>query len=113
MDCIFCGIIKGQIPAEIQYEDENIIAFKDIHPQAPVHSLIVPRQHVNTLNDLSVENMHIMSSLAQTAKHLAKEFGIDSLGYRVIVNCNRGAGQTIFHLHMHLLGGKTLSERMV
>ncbi len=113
MDCIICGIINGQLPAHIQYEDENIMAFKDIHPQAPVHSLIVPRLHISTLNDISVENMHLMGELTQAAKKLAKEFGIDESGYRVIVNCNRGAGQTIFHLHLHLLGGKTLSEKMV
>jgi histidine triad (HIT) family protein len=108
MDCLFCKIISGNIPADIQYQNENIIAFKDIYPQAPVHTLIVPRQHFNTLNDLSLKECSLMGEVIYTAKILAKQYNIDDSGYRLIMNCNAGGGQSIFHIHAHLLGGKSL-----
>ena len=109
MNCLFCKIIKGEIPAKLQYQDEKVIAFEDINPQAPVHTLIVPRQHIATLNDLSVDAGLFISHMTLTAAKLAKQFGIDENGYRVVMNCNSGAGQSVFHIHMHLLGGRLMT----
>jgi len=105
-DCVFCKIIKGEIPSEIVYQDEKVVAFKDINPKAPVHILIVPREHIPTLNDL--EDVELGGHILQVARKLAKQTGIDTSGYRVINNCNREAGQVIFHIHFHLLGGRRL-----
>lgn len=107
-ECIFCKIIKGEIPSEIIYRDERVIGFKDINPQAPVHILIVPKEHIPTLNDL--EDPELGGHILQVAKKIAKELGIDQTGYRVINNCNREAGQVIFHIHFHLLGGRRLGR---
>lgn len=109
MNCLFCKIIKGEIPAKMQYQDEKVIAFEDINPQAPVHTLIVPRLHIPTLNDLSAETLSIIGYMTQIAANLAKEFGVDENGYRVVMNCNSGAGQSVFHIHMHLLGGRIMT----
>jgi histidine triad (HIT) family protein len=108
MDCLFCKIIKGEIPAKIIYQDDNVVAFEDINPQAPHHKLIVPKKHIATLNDLQPEDNELMGQIYQAAKHLAKELGIAESGYRVVMNCNRGAGQTVFHIHAHLLGGRQM-----
>jgi histidine triad (HIT) family protein len=109
MDCLFCKIIKGDIPASIIYQDDDVIAFSDINPQAPLHKLIVPRKHIATINDLSVQDHALLGKMTLAAKQLAKEFNIDQEGYRLVLNCNAGAGQTVFHIHMHLLGGRPLS----
>lgn len=106
MDCLFCKIVKGEIPATITYRDNHVIAFNDINPQAPQHMLIVPHKHIATLNDLGTEDTELLGHMAQTAKMLAKKLGIADDGYRVVMNCNAGAGQTVFHIHMHLLGGR-------
>jgi len=104
MECIFCQIIERKKPAEIVYEDESLVVFRDIHPSAPVHLLIVPRIHIDTLNSLDEESAGIVAKMVLTAKNIAELFKIQS-GYRLIINCGREAGQVIFHLHMHLIGG--------
>ena len=109
MDCLFCKIITADIPATIIYEDEQVIAFDDIAPKAPVHKLIVPRQHINTINDLTDENKSLVGHMAYVAKKLASELDLAKPGYRIIMNCNEDGGQTIFHIHMHLIGGKKLA----
>ncbi len=108
MDCLFCKIIRGEIPANIQYQDEKVTAFADINPQAPVHTVIVPKQHIATLNDLQPDNFSLIGYMVNTAKDLAKEFGIAEQGYRVLMNCNDHGGQTVFHIHLHLLGGRRM-----
>jgi histidine triad (HIT) family protein len=104
MDCTFCQIIERKKPAEIVYEDEDLVVFRDIRPSAPVHLLIVPRIHVDTLNSLDEGSAHIVSRMVLTAKNIAELYKIQS-GYRLVINCGREAGQVIFHLHMHLMGG--------
>lgn len=109
MNCLFCKIAQGEIPAKIAYRDDQVFAFHDINPQAPHHVLIVPHKHVATVNDLQVEENTLLGHMFQTAKHLAAEFGIAEDGYRLVMNCNADAGQTVFHIHLHLLGGRALS----
>ncbi len=104
-DCIFCKIARGEIPAEVVYQDETVVAFKDIRPQAPVHILIIPREHIPTWND-NVD--HVVVPMWQVVRKLAKELGIAESGYRVVANCNRDAGQEVFHIHLHLLGSRPL-----
>ena len=108
MGCIFCKIVEGELPAKVVYEDDKIMAFHDINPQAPVHVLIIPKEHVPTLNDLEEKHKELLGHIFLVIKKLAKEMGIDESGYRVLVNCNRDGGQEIYHLHFHLLGGKPL-----
>jgi histidine triad (HIT) family protein len=103
-DCIFCQIIGRKKPAEIVYEDENLVVFRDIHPNAPVHLLIVPRIHIDTLNSLDEGSAGIVAKMVLAAKNIAELYRIQS-GYRLFINCGREAGQVIFHLHMHLMGG--------
>lgn len=107
-DCLFCKIATGQIPGNFVHQDETMVAFRDINPQAPLHVLIVPRRHIATLNDLSVEDDALVGSLFRRAAAVAKEHGYDSRGYRTVFNCNREAGQTVFHIHLHLLAGRAL-----
>lgn len=108
VDCLFCNIVKGEVPAKITYRDDLVIAIEDIHPQAPYHKLIIPQKHINTLNDLSSEDNELIGHMVQTAKMLAKEHNIEQEGYRLVLNCNANAGQTVFHIHLHLLGGRIL-----
>jgi len=103
-DCVFCQIIERKKPAEIIYEDENLVVFRDIHPSAPVHFLIVPRIHIDTLNSLDEGSASIAAKMVLTGKNIAELYKIQS-GYRLVINCGREAGQVIFHLHMHLMGG--------
>ena len=103
--CIFCQIIRGEKSAEIVYQDDILIAFKDIHPHAPVHLLIVPKEHIRSLNDLREEDKGILSEMIWRARETAREQGIDKSGYKLLFNVERGGGQVIFHLHMHLMGG--------
>lgn len=107
-DCIFCKIAQGTIPVQLLYEDDNIVAFPDINPKAPQHALIIPRRHIPTLNDLSEEDTLLAGSLIQVAKKLAVNLGIAESGYRVLMNCNEGGGQMVFHIHLHLLGGRVM-----
>jgi histidine triad (HIT) family protein len=107
-DCLFCMIIRKEIPAAIVFEDDTVLAFKDISPQAPVHILLVPKVHCSGLDDLTPEALAAVPHLLQTAARLAKEKGVSGHGYRLLANCGPDAGQTVFHLHFHLLGGKPL-----
>jgi histidine triad (HIT) family protein len=107
-DCLFCKIIAGEIPGKIVHQDETVVAFSDINPQAPLHVLIVPRRHIATLNDLSPEDDALVGSLFRRAAALAKQHGYDQRGYRTVFNTNREAGQTVFHIHLHLLAGRGL-----
>lgn len=108
-DCLFCRIVTGDIPAKIVREDEHAIAFEDISPQAPTHVLVVPRRHVATLNDLTPADEVLVGHLVALARDIAHERGHADAGYRTVFNCNADAGQTVFHIHLHLLGGRTLS----
>jgi histidine triad (HIT) family protein len=112
MDCIFCKIIAGQIPSDVVYTDNKVIAFRDINPLAPVHLLIIPREHITTLNDISEQETMLMGHMLQVARQLAKQHGIATKGYRVVINCGPQGGQVVQHLHMHLLGGRELSGGM-
>lgn len=105
-DTIFAKIIRKEIPADIVYEDEDILAFKDIAPQAPIHILLIPKKEIPTVNEITNEDIPIVGKLFFVAKKLAKEFGVDESGYRLVINCNRDAGQAVYHLHLHLLGGR-------
>lgn len=107
-DCIFCKIVAKEIPAKIAYEDDSVVAFHDINPQAPVHLQIIPKQHVARVSDLTPETVDLSSKLVLIANRLAKEFSISEPGYRLVINCNAGAGQSVYHLHLHLLGGRPL-----
>jgi histidine triad (HIT) family protein len=107
-DCLFCKIAAGEIPATIVYQDDELIAFEDINPQAPHHLIIIPREHIATVNDLDPQHAALFGKLALTAKELAAERDIDESGYRLVMNCNRGAGQSVFHIHLHLLGGRDM-----
>ena len=109
MDCLFCKIIEGKIPANIIYRDDLIVAFDDINPQAPHHKVLVPQKHIATLNDLHGEDNEWMGHMIQSAALLAKQLNIADEGYRLIFNCNALAGQSVFHLHLHLLGGRRMS----
>jgi histidine triad (HIT) family protein len=104
-DCVFCQIVRGEKPAEFVYQDESLVVFKDIRPHAPVHLLVVPRKHIRSVNDLTEEDRDIVSEMIFRAKEVAREHGVSTSGYKVLFNIERGGGQVIFHLHMHLLGG--------
>ncbi|MDR9438871.1 MAG: histidine triad nucleotide-binding protein [Halomonas sp.] len=106
MDCLFCKIIDREIPADIVYEDDAVLAFNDINPQAPTHMLIVPKQHIATLNDIEEGDLELVGRLQYTAAKLAAEQGFAEEGYRVVMNCNDQGGQTVYHVHMHLMGGR-------
>ena len=108
-DCLFCKILAGDIPADIIYESDTAIAFRDINPQAPTHVLIIPRKHIATINDIGETDHMIVGSLYSAASAIAHEEGIADVGYRVVMNCNAAAGQTVFHIHLHLLGGRALA----
>ena len=105
-DCLFCRIVEGKIPGAIVYQDERLVAFKDINPQAPLHVLIVPRRHIASLNDLKPEDDALVGEMARRAAALAAEHGHADRGYRTVFNCNADAGQTVFHIHLHVLGGR-------
>lgn len=107
-DCLFCKIIAGKIPGTFVHQDETLVAFKDINPQAPLHVLIVPRKHIATMNDLTEDDDALVGSLFRRAAALAREHGFEQRGYRTVFNTNREAGQTVFHIHLHLLAGRGL-----
>ncbi len=108
-DCIFCKIADGEIQSTIVYSDDDLVAFEDVNPQAPVHILVIPRRHISTLNDLSVGDSDTTAKMIIAAAKIAKDRGISDSGYRLVFNCNRGAGQSVFHIHMHLLGGRSMN----
>jgi histidine triad (HIT) family protein len=105
-DCLFCKIIERKIPASLVYEDERVLAFNDVNPQAPTHVLVIPKRHIESLNEISTEDDRLVGELVRRAAAIAKERGFAETGYRTLFNTNRGAGQTIFHIHLHLLGGR-------
>lgn len=105
-DCLFCKISNKEIPATIVFENDEIIAFRDINPQAPVHIIIIPKLHIATTENLTEENYHLAGKLIFAASQISRQLKLE--GYRLVVNCNEIAGQTIFHLHLHLLGGRTM-----
>jgi histidine triad (HIT) family protein len=112
MDCVFCQIVAGKLPSEILYQDEEIIAFRDISPMAPVHLLVVPRRHVTYLSELSEADSPLMGHMIVIANLLAKKEGIAESGYRLVINSGKEGGQIVLHLHLHVLGGRQLSGRL-
>ncbi len=105
-DCLFCKIVKGEIPASIVYRDDRVVAFNDINPQAPLHALVVPTRHIATLNALSADDDALVGELVRRAAAIAQDKGFDANGYRTVFNTNAAAGQTVFHIHLHLLAGR-------
>lgn len=112
-DCIFCKIVKGEIPSSKIYEDEDILAFKDINPVTPVHILVIPKKHIESLNNIEIEDEKLLGKIFLTIKKIAKEQGIAEKGYRVVNNCGEDGGQEVKHLHFHILGGKKLGTKIV
>src|SRR6478736_9768355 len=108
-DCLFCKIARREIPATLVYEDERVAAFQDLNPQAPTHILLIPKRHIATLNDLSTEDDQLIGELVRRAGAIAAERGLSAGGYRTVFNTNRDAGQTVFHIHLHLLGGRAMT----
>ena len=108
MSCLFCRIIAGEIPASKVYEDADLVAFNDVNPQAPLHVLVIPKKHIPTTNDLSVDDEALVGKLVRRAGAIAAEKGYAQRGYRTVLNCNSEAGQTVFHVHLHLLAGRHL-----
>lgn len=107
-DCLFCKMVKGEIQPDTVYEDELVLAFRDINPQAPTHVLVISKQHVATLNDLDDSNAHLVGRMMLAAAAIARQEGFDQQGYRTVMNCNADGGQTVFHIHLHLLGGRPM-----
>jgi histidine triad (HIT) family protein len=108
-DCLFCKIVRREIPGSIVYEDDRILAFNDINPQSPTHVLVIPKRHIATLNDLTQEDDAIVGEVVRRAAAIAGDRGLAAGGFRTVFNTNRDAGQTVFHIHLHLLGGRSLS----
>ena len=108
-DCLFCRIATGQIPASIVYQDDRLMAFQDLNPQAPLHVLIIPRRHIATLNDLTAGDDSLVGEMIRRAAAIAQEHGYADRGYRTVFNCNREAGQSVFHVHLHLLAGRSMA----
>lgn len=108
-DCLFCKIIAKTIPATIIHEDEQVVAFRDISPKAPTHILVIPKKHITTINDIEIEDKQLLGHMIYTAKKLAMDEGLAEDGYRLVMNCNEDGGQSVFHIHMHLLGGRPMS----
>lgn len=108
MTCLFCKIIQGEIPGNMLYEDEDVVALRDINPQAPTHCLIIPKRHIATINDLAPEDTRLIGHIVQTAKTLAQTEGIAESGYRLVWNVNQDGGQAVYHIHLHLLGGRSM-----
>ena len=107
-DCIFCKIAAGEVPAEVIHENDDLLVFRDLNPQAPTHVLVIPRRHIATLNDVQPEDAELIGRMHLAAKAVAEQEGIADAGYRTVFNCNAGAGQTVFHIHLHVLGGRPM-----
>ena len=107
-DCLFCKMARGEIKPDIVHEDDELLAFRDIHPQAPVHVLVVPKRHITTLDDLAPEDAALVGRMTLAAAEIARRQGFSGQGYRTVMNCNSDGGQTVFHLHLHLLGGRRM-----
>ena len=108
-DCLFCKIRDGEIQGDIVFEDDDVLAFNDVNPHAPVHVLIIPKKHISTVNDMSAEDVLVMGKLFTTAKNIASQRAVSEDGYRLVVNSNEQAGQSVFHIHMHLLAGRNMT----
>ena len=108
-DCLFCKISNGDIPTDFVYQDDQVLAFRDINPQAPTHILIIPKKHISTINEVELADQMLVGHLVMTAQKLAKEQGIAESGFRLVMNCNQEGGQTVYHIHMHLMGGRQLT----
>ena len=108
-DCLFCKIRDGEIQGDIVFEDDDVLAFNDVNPHAPVHVLIIPKKHISTVNDMSAEDVSVMGKLFSTAKNIASQRAVSEDGYRLVVNSNEQAGQSVFHIHMHLLAGRNMT----
>ncbi len=107
-DCLFCKMVAGEIKPDVVYEDDQVLAFRDIGPQAPTHVLVIPKKHISTSNDIQPEDAQLIGALYLAAKQVAAAEGIAEEGYRTVMNCNAGAGQAVFHIHLHLLGGRPM-----
>jgi len=107
-DCLFCRIAEGEISADVIHEDDQVVAFRDINPQAPTHVLVIPREHVASVDDLEEEHAELVGRLFLAAREIARDEGLDDGGYRLVVNTGAGAGQSVFHIHLHLLGGRAM-----
>lgn len=105
-DCLFCKMVAGEIKPDTVFEDDEILAFRDINPQAPLHVLVIPKRHIATTNDLTDEDAGLVGRLVLAARRIAVDEGVDEAGYRLAINCNAGAGQSVFHVHVHLLAGR-------
>lgn len=110
MDCIFCKIVEGAIPSNKIYENEHVLAFHDIQPQAPVHALIIPKKHIATMNDAAGDDFALIGEIHKAAQIIARELGVADSGYRLVNNCGKDSGQVVFHIHYHLMGGEKLSN---
>ena len=108
-DCLFCKMIDGEIKPDTVYEDDDILAFNDISPQAPIHVLIIPKKHISTLNDADESDIEVLGKLNRVAAELAKKSGFSDQGYRVVMNCNDAGGQAVYHIHLHLLAGRQMT----
>ena len=111
-DCIFCRIISGDIPSDTVFENEEIVAFRDVHPLAPTHVLVVPRRHIESVNDLSMDDAVLLGRMILAAKHIAAQEGVSESGYRLVVNSGPDSGQAVAHLHLHVIGGRSLKDRI-
>jgi histidine triad (HIT) family protein len=109
MSCLFCRIIAGEIPGTFLYQDDRLVVLQDINPQAPLHALVIPRRHIATLNDLAPEDDGLVGEMVRRAALVAREKGVSEGGYRAVLNCNREAGQTVFHIHLHVIGGRPMA----
>ena len=109
IDCLFCKIRDREIPGDIIFENDRILAFNDINPQAPVHALIIPKEHIPTTNDINADNSDLIGEMLLVARTIAAENGIAESGYRIVINCNDEGGQEVYHLHMHLIGGRQMN----
>jgi histidine triad (HIT) family protein len=107
-DCLFCKMVRGEIDPDVVYRDEHVLAFRDINPQAPMHVLVVPREHIATINDLDVEHRELVGRMFLAAKTIAEQEGLAERGYRTVMNCNPESGQSVYHLHLHVLGGRPM-----
>jgi histidine triad (HIT) family protein len=108
VNCLFCKIVEKKIPAKIIYEDDRVLAFEDINPQAPVHTLVIPKKHISTTLDISADDNDLVGAMIQAANRIARDKGVAERGFRLVMNCNKESGQTVFHIHIHLLAGRKM-----
>lgn len=108
-DCLFCKMARGEISPDVVYEDDHVLGFRDINPQAPLHCLVIPKRHITTINDLEPGDAELTGRMVLAAKQIARENGVAESGYRTVLNCNADAGQSVWHIHLHLLGGRVMT----